>query len=101
MNGAGSPPSLRSRLRAMRSEAFGADSAGKRLERIQNSPNFADGVFQNPEGTARIRPSGSKLELSKVYFSKDARSRRAPATPSPSTRTPWRTSPYRPFPGCG
>lgn len=79
MNGAGSPPSLRSRLRAMRSEAFGADSAGERLERIHNSPNFADGVFKNPEGTARIRPSGSMLEMSKVYFRKEARARRAPA----------------------
>ncbi|WP_443076031.1 MBL fold metallo-hydrolase [Streptomyces sp. NBC_01716] len=83
MTGAGSPPSLRSRLRAMRSETFGADPAGERLERILNSPNFADGVFQNPEGTARTRPSGSMLELSKVYLRKESRARRAPATPIP------------------
>ncbi|MFI6079951.1 MBL fold metallo-hydrolase [Streptomyces sp. NPDC051217] len=67
----------------MRSETFGADPAGERLERILNSPNFADGVFQNPEGTARTRPSGSMLELSKVYLRKEARARRAPATPIP------------------
>ncbi|WP_405826860.1 MBL fold metallo-hydrolase [Streptomyces sp. NBC_00838] len=67
----------------MRSEAFGADSAGERLERIHRSPNFADGVFQNPEGTARTRPSGSMLELSKVYLRKEARARRAPAGPIP------------------
>ncbi|WP_329037423.1 MBL fold metallo-hydrolase [Streptomyces sp. NBC_01725] len=86
MNGAGSPPSLRSRLRSMRSEAFGADSAGERLERIHRSPNFADGVFQNPEGTARTRPSGSMVELSKVYLRKEARVRRAPASPIPVHR---------------
>ncbi|MFD3521617.1 MBL fold metallo-hydrolase [Streptomyces sp. NPDC058653] len=67
----------------MRSETFGADPAGERLERILNSPNFADGVFRNPEGTARTRPSGSMLELSKVYLRKEARARRAPATPIP------------------
>ncbi|WP_030741267.1 MBL fold metallo-hydrolase [Streptomyces sp. NRRL F-5135] len=79
MTGAGSSLSLRSRLRSMRPAAFGADSAGERLERIHRSPNFADGAFQNPVG-ARIRPSGgSGLELAKVYFQKEARARRAPA----------------------
>ncbi|WP_328584158.1 MBL fold metallo-hydrolase [Streptomyces sp. NBC_00370] len=79
MTGAGSPVSLRSRLRSLRSEPFGADSAGKRLERIQNSPNFADGVFQNPVG-ARTRPSGaSGVGLAKVYFEKEQRVLRAPA----------------------
>ncbi|MFD9872103.1 MBL fold metallo-hydrolase, partial [Streptomyces niveus] len=70
----------------MRSEAFGADSAGERLERIHRSPNFADGVFQNPEGTARTRPSGSMVELSKVYLRKEARARRAPASAIPVHR---------------
>ncbi|GAA1184176.1 MBL fold metallo-hydrolase [Streptomyces hebeiensis] len=79
MTGAGSSLSLRSRLRSIRPAAFGADSAGERLERIHRSPNFADGSFQNPVG-ARIRPSGgSGLELAKVYFQKEARARRAPA----------------------
>ncbi|MFJ5222675.1 MBL fold metallo-hydrolase [Streptomyces sp. NPDC088400] len=79
MTGAGSPLSLRQRLRSLRPAAFGADSAGERLERIHSSPNFADGVFQNPVG-ARTRPSGaSGLELAKIYFQKEARTRRAPA----------------------
>ncbi|MFE2598682.1 MBL fold metallo-hydrolase [Streptomyces sp. NPDC059396] len=77
MTAAGSTPSLRSRLRSLRPAAFGADSAGARLERIHRSPNFADGVFQNPVG-ARTRPSGSGLEFAKVYFQKEARARRAP-----------------------
>ncbi|MFJ1596101.1 MBL fold metallo-hydrolase [Streptomyces sp. NPDC088261] len=78
MTGAVSPPSLRSRLRSLRPAAFGADSAGKRLERILASPNFADGVFQNPVG-ARIRPSGVGKELAKTYLEKESRALRAPA----------------------
>ncbi|WP_405997390.1 MBL fold metallo-hydrolase [Streptomyces sp. NBC_00829] len=78
MTGAGSPHSLRSRLRSLRPAAFGADPSGERWERIQRSPNFADGVFQNPVG-ARTRPSGgSMIEFAKIYFRKEARARRSP-----------------------
>ncbi|WP_274564161.1 MBL fold metallo-hydrolase [Streptomyces spiramyceticus] len=83
MTGADSLQPLRSRLRSLRTAAFGADPAGERMERIRRSPNFANGVFQNPEGGARTRPSGSLLELSKVYFRKEERLRRAPAGPIP------------------
>ncbi|MGW7364420.1 MBL fold metallo-hydrolase [Streptomyces sp. NPDC054841] len=82
MTGAASPHPLRSRLRSLRPAAFGADPAGERMERIRRSPNFADGVFQNPLG-ARTRPSGSTLEFAKIYFQKEARRRRAPAAPVP------------------
>ncbi|MCM2386751.1 MBL fold metallo-hydrolase [Streptomyces albipurpureus] len=83
MTGAGSPHSLRSRLRALRPAAFGADPAGARLERIQRSPHFADGVFQNPVG-ARTRPSGASMaEFAKIYFQKEARARRAPTARIP------------------
>ncbi|MFC9856379.1 MULTISPECIES: MBL fold metallo-hydrolase [unclassified Streptomyces] len=68
---------LRTRLRSLRTDAFGADPAGARMERIRRSPNFADGVFQNPVG-ARTRPSGSTLEFAKVYFHKQQRVHRAP-----------------------
>lgn len=78
MTGADHQPSLRTRLRSLRPDAFGADPAGARMERIRRSPNFADGVFQNPEG-ARTRPSGSMLEFAKVYFHKEERVRRSPA----------------------
>ncbi|WP_327420994.1 MBL fold metallo-hydrolase [Streptomyces sp. NBC_01527] len=77
MTGADSLHSLRTRLRSLRPAAFGADPGGARMERIRKSPNFADGVFQNPVG-ARTRPSGSTLEFAKVYFHKEERVRRAP-----------------------
>ncbi|MFE0426427.1 MBL fold metallo-hydrolase [Streptomyces sp. NPDC058953] len=83
MSGAGSPRTLRTRLRALRPEAFGADPAGARLERILGSPHFENGSFRNPVG-ARTRPSGaSMMEMAKVYFDKEARVRRAPAGPIP------------------
>ncbi|MCF3961611.1 MBL fold metallo-hydrolase [Streptomyces fuscigenes] len=78
----GSSPSTRSarpRLRAYRPDAFGADSTGERLARIRRSPHFSDGTFKNPDGTARTRPSGSPLDLAKVYFDKESRARRSPS----------------------
>lgn len=65
-------------LRALRPAAFGADPAGARLARIRRSPHFKDGVFVNPGGAARTRPSGSALDFAKVYFDKEARPRRSP-----------------------
>lgn len=88
MNGADSLPPLRTRLRSLRPAAFGADPGGARMERIRRSPNFADGVFQNPVG-ARTRPSGSTLEFAKVYFRKDERARRVPAGTVPVHATTY------------
>ncbi|MEE1754115.1 MBL fold metallo-hydrolase [Streptomyces sp. SP18CS02] len=82
MTGADFEHSLRSRVRSLRPAAFGADATGERLERIRSSPNFADGVFQNPQADVH-RPSGSSLEFAKLYLSKEARIRRAPAGPIP------------------
>ncbi|GAA3186848.1 MBL fold metallo-hydrolase [Streptomyces virens] len=65
-------------LRALRPVAFGADPSGERMARIRRSPHFKNGVFQNPGGDARIRPSGSTRDLAKIYLDKDSRSRRAP-----------------------
>ncbi|MGW3356385.1 MBL fold metallo-hydrolase [Streptomyces bungoensis] len=65
-------------LRALRPEAFGAEPRGERLARIRRSPHFEDGVFQNPGGTARTRPSGSALDFAKVFFDKDTRPLRTP-----------------------
>ncbi|MFJ8903388.1 MBL fold metallo-hydrolase [Streptomyces sp. NPDC102351] len=64
--------------RALRPLAFGADPSGARLARIRRSPHFENGVFRNPGGPARIRPTGSNRDLAKLYLDKDARSRRAP-----------------------
>ncbi|MEU8592013.1 MBL fold metallo-hydrolase [Streptomyces sp. NPDC048664] len=75
--------SLNSGLRALRPAAFGADPSGERMARIRRSPQFANGVFVNPEGT-RTRPSGgSALELAKVFLRKEDRARRTPSTTLP------------------
>ncbi|ANP50799.1 L-ascorbate metabolism protein UlaG (beta-lactamase superfamily) [Streptomyces griseochromogenes] len=70
--------SLSSGLRALQPEAFGAEPSGERLARIRRSPHFKDGVFQNPGGVARTRPSGSMLDFAKVFFDKETRPLRAP-----------------------
>ncbi|MEU0603021.1 MBL fold metallo-hydrolase [Streptomyces sp. NPDC006393] len=69
---------LSSGLRALRPPAFGADPDGERMARIRRSPHFKDGVFQNPGGAARIRPSGSMLDFAKLYFDKEERPHRSP-----------------------
>ncbi|WMD05416.1 MBL fold metallo-hydrolase [Streptomyces sp. FXY-T5] len=69
---------LSSGLRALQPGAFGADPRGERMARIRRSPHFKDGVFQNPGGPARTRPSGSTLDFAKVFFDKDTRPRRTP-----------------------
>ncbi|MDT0433177.1 MULTISPECIES: MBL fold metallo-hydrolase [Streptomyces] len=70
--------SLSSGLSSLQPAAFGADPSGARMARIRRSPHFKDGVFQNPGGTARTRPSGSVKSLAKVYVDKESRPRRAP-----------------------
>ncbi|KUN80874.1 MBL fold metallo-hydrolase [Streptomyces griseoruber] len=71
--------SLSSGLRALQPEGFGTDPSGERMARIRRSPHFKDGVFQNPGGPARTRPSGSALDFAKVFFDKEQRPRRAPS----------------------
>ncbi|MFF9850739.1 MBL fold metallo-hydrolase [Streptomyces litmocidini] len=77
MTGTGSDRSPRARLRELRPESFGAEPTGARLARIRRSPNFKDGIFQNPE-PARRGPSGSGIEFAKIYFEKEGRARRVP-----------------------
>ncbi|WP_118082298.1 MBL fold metallo-hydrolase [Streptomyces sp. CC0208] len=69
---------LSSGLRALQPAAFGADPSGERMARIRRSPHFANGVFQNPGGTARTRPDGSAIDLAKAFFDSDGRLQRAP-----------------------
>ncbi|PVC77484.1 MBL fold metallo-hydrolase [Streptomyces sp. CS081A] len=82
MTGTGPDRSPRTRPRVPRPESFGAEPAGERLARIRRSPNFRNGIFQNPE-EARRGPSGSAVALAKVYFEKEGRASRAPAGPIP------------------
>ena len=88
MTGADYLPSLRTRVRSLRTDAFGADPSGPRLERIRRSPNFEDGSFRNPAGT-RIKPSGTALEFAKAYFRKEERARRGPAGTVPVHATTY------------
>ncbi|WLW50668.1 MBL fold metallo-hydrolase [Streptomyces sp. YU58] len=69
-------------LRALRPAAFGADPSGERMARIRRSPHFANGVFQNPGGEARVRPS-SPLDFAKQFFDREQRRRRAPQSGIP------------------
>ncbi|MET7733337.1 MBL fold metallo-hydrolase [Streptomyces sp. NPDC005402] len=68
---------LSSGLRALQPAAFGADPSGERMARIRRSPHFANGVFQNPGGIARIRPEGS-AKFARTFFDSDGRRLRAP-----------------------
>lgn len=76
------PRPARSRLRALRPAAFGADPAGERMERIRRSAHFEGGTFRNPEGVKAEVP-GSRLDFARGYFQGEARRRRRPAAPIP------------------
>jgi L-ascorbate metabolism protein UlaG (beta-lactamase superfamily) len=56
------------------------------MEHIRRSPNFADGVFKNPEGVQPATP-GSMLKFLPTYFRKEERVRRAPARAVPLHQT--------------
>lgn len=73
---------------ALRPPAFGAEPAGERLARIRRSPHFANGVFQNPGGQTRMRPSGSGRDMARQFLDKDSRSLRAPRARSRSIPPP-------------
>ncbi|MEV6006587.1 MBL fold metallo-hydrolase [Streptomyces sp. NPDC051976] len=74
MTGAGRQPS---RLVKLRPAPFGADPTGARLERIQKSPNYADGAFINPVG-ARTVPNGDLIKSLPANLRKEARLPRKP-----------------------
>ncbi|CAM5490719.1 MBL fold metallo-hydrolase [Streptomyces tanashiensis] len=76
MTGTGSDRSPRARLRALRPESFGAEPTGERLARIRRSPNFADGIFQNPEPARR--PLRVRHRVRQDLLEKEGRARRAP-----------------------
>ncbi|WP_155055810.1 MBL fold metallo-hydrolase [Streptomyces blattellae] len=73
--------SLSSGLSALQPDAFGAEPVGERLARIRRSPHFKDGVFLNPGGETRTRPSISPLDVAKGLFDTDSRPPRAHRSP--------------------
>ena len=50
-------------------DTLGGDAAGSRQERIRRSPNFRDGIFQNPVPTQVMVPGGTGATL-KAWLSK-------------------------------
>ncbi|MBQ0825819.1 MBL fold metallo-hydrolase [Streptomyces tagetis] len=70
------PP--RSGLGVLRPASFGVDPDGERMDRIRRSPHYRDGVFLNPGGPARTRPSGSARDAAKVFLGRESRLARAP-----------------------
>ena len=66
------------RPRPIRPLSFGADPTGARMARIRRSPNFADGVFVNPDGTRTRESGGTALGMAREYLDKESRARRAP-----------------------
>ena len=65
---------------------FGNPSAGDRLKRIQKSPNFRDGSFQNQSFTPTFAEDVSKWEMIRDGIFK-INKRKAPATVLPSVKT--------------
>ncbi|MFE9425480.1 MBL fold metallo-hydrolase [Kitasatospora sp. NPDC006697] len=68
--------------RRVRTDAFGTEPTGARLERILRSPNFADGAFRNPVPTRRVVYERSPLEVTRAQLA-SGRTRRLPAGPIP------------------
>lgn len=69
----------------MQQDVFGKDPSGVRLERIKQSSNYKDGVFQNLSYTAVMSDSGSYWQMLKEYFNKPADVE--PQTEIPSIKT--------------
>jgi len=65
---------------------FGKLPSGKRLEKIQNSPNYRDGKFQNLSYTPDLAEGETMSKvLWKVLFKKDKRNK--PSNPIPTQKT--------------
>ncbi|QJD80097.1 MBL fold metallo-hydrolase [Spirosoma rhododendri] len=75
----------------LQSQPFGRNPAGDRLARIQRSPHYRDGSFQNIEPTEVMRQEASKLEMARDFFDKPADN--VPQHPLPTVRTDLTTLP--------
>ncbi|MFT2016648.1 MBL fold metallo-hydrolase [Streptomyces sp. 796.1] len=71
------PQARRSYVTALRPAAFGAAPTGERLARMQRSPQFVAGQFNNPLPIPTMLP-GSAGRLLRTQLSKADRTRRAP-----------------------
>lgn len=69
----------------LQSSPFGASPRASRLARIQQSPNFRDGSFQNIEPTDVMRQDASYFDMLKDFVNKPADN--VPPRPLPTVRT--------------
>ncbi len=67
-------------------EAMGRAPSGKRLERIQSSPNFRNGAFRNLEPTNDPIDQGNRAGKMLEFFFEDQSAQR-PSSPVPSIKT--------------
>lgn len=49
---------------------FGTNASGERLQRMQNSPNFKDGIFLNPQETSMGAPNSSSFKTILEFIKK-------------------------------
>jgi L-ascorbate metabolism protein UlaG (beta-lactamase superfamily) len=69
----------------MQQKTFGKNPSGSRLERIQRSPNYRDGAFQNPEPTEEIRKGASMTKMLRDFLNKPKDTTPPHALPSVKT----------------
>jgi L-ascorbate metabolism protein UlaG (beta-lactamase superfamily) len=70
----------------MQQTSFGKPASGERLQRIQKSPNYNDGQFQNLSFTPTFAEDVSKFEMIRDGIFKISK-RKAPTTILPSVKT--------------
>ncbi|NGM72996.1 MBL fold metallo-hydrolase [Sphingobacterium sp. SGL-16] len=76
----------------MRSDRFGINAAGARLERMQKSPNYKNGAFDNLENTPALAEDASYSKmLRKFFFEKKVRN--SPSNPLPVIKTDLKNLP--------
>jgi L-ascorbate metabolism protein UlaG (beta-lactamase superfamily) len=66
-------------------QALGKNPSGQRLKKVQSSPNYTGGAFQNPEPTEMLIEGASWMSMMKEYRNKPRTT--APPCPIPSVRT--------------
>src|SRR6185437_1702262 len=69
----------------MQQKVFGKNPTGKRLERIEKSPNYKNGFFQNLSPTEMLLKEASYFKMMRDYFNKPKTTE--PAQPLPSVKT--------------
>ncbi|MCU0419369.1 MAG: MBL fold metallo-hydrolase [Cyclobacteriaceae bacterium] len=74
----------------VQSPVFGANPSGSRLERIQQSPRYREGSFQNAEPTEVMLPEASYAKMMRDFFFNKPNDVEPPA-PLPSVKTDLRS----------